>query len=132
MKTLAVVLLLSSAAFAAKHAPLPDELLKAKTVYIVNETGDQDVTDGAYDGITKWGKFTIVKAKGEADLLLIFKRYPRLTQGTTRDAVGMTVVSPTSADEALYQDIPRAKFHISYAGVSKDCISDLRKRLEKN
>lgn len=129
MKTLICLLLLCSTAFAAKHAPLPEALSAAKTVYIVNETGDQNVTDGAYNGLMKWGRFTIAKSKSDADLTLVFKRYPRLTEGTTRDAVGMSVFSPASED-ALYQDMPRAKFHISYAGVSNDCISDFKKRLE--
>jgi hypothetical protein len=131
MRLMACLLLLSTAAFAAKHAPLSDVLIAAKTVYIVNETGDQDVTDGAYDGLTKWGRFTLVKSRTGADLVLVFKSYPRIVQGTTRNAVGMSVFAPSSED-ALYEDIPRAKFHLSYAGVSKDCIADFRKRLEKN
>src|SRR5271168_3361230 len=55
-----------------KHAPLPASVMAAKTVYIDNQTGHTEITDKAYDALSKWGRFKIVKDAKDADLVLRF------------------------------------------------------------
>jgi hypothetical protein len=55
-----------------KFAPLPASVIAAKTVYIDNQTGHPEITDRAYDELTKWGRFKILKDAKDADLVLRF------------------------------------------------------------
>jgi hypothetical protein len=49
-----------------KHAPLPDQILQAKTVCLVNQTEFASLGDKAFDELTKWGRFKIVQKPEEA------------------------------------------------------------------
>jgi hypothetical protein len=72
--TVALALILIASPIHAKenHAPLPAGVMAAKTVYIDNKTGEAAITDRAYDAISKWGRFKIVKQAKDADLVLLF------------------------------------------------------------
>lgn len=129
MKLIACLLLLSSAAFAATHAPLPEQITGAKSVYILNESGRQSIADGAYEELTKWGRFTVSSTRNGADLVLRFTHSQSLVDGTTVDAVGMMVLAPNSED-SLFQDNPKG-IHLSWATVGKVCIKDFKKRIEE-
>jgi hypothetical protein len=65
------LLLCSTALAKTKHAPLPDRILQAKTVYIDNQSGAADINDKAYEELSKWGRFKIVTTAREADLVLL-------------------------------------------------------------
>jgi hypothetical protein len=69
---LALVLVVSPIHAKDKHAPLPASVIAAKTVYIDNQTGDAEITDRAYDALSKWGRFKILKDAKVADLVLRF------------------------------------------------------------
>jgi hypothetical protein len=69
---LAIVLVVSPIYAADKFPPLPASVIAAKTVYIDNQTGYTQITDKAYEALTKWGRFTIVKDAKAADLVLRF------------------------------------------------------------
>jgi hypothetical protein len=69
---LAVVLVVSPIYAADKYPPLPASVMAAKTVYIDNQTGHTEITDRAYDALSKWGRFKIVKDAKDADLVLRF------------------------------------------------------------
>ena len=58
---LALILIVSPIHAKENHAPLPAGVMAAKTVYIDNKTGEAAITDRAYDAISKWGRFKIVK-----------------------------------------------------------------------
>lgn len=122
-------LLLCIPAFAAKHAPLPDSLVNAKTVYIVNQTGDQKVMDGAYGEVIKWGRYSIAKDRESADSVMVFTRADRLIQGTTQDRVTLSVYLPNSQD-SVYEDTSRRNFN-SLSGIAKACVDNFRKRVEQ-
>jgi hypothetical protein len=66
-----------------KHAPLPDELLKAKTVYIDNQSGLATLGDKAYDELSKWGRFKIVSSAKDADLVLLISAHAYVTGYST-------------------------------------------------
>lgn len=67
----------SSVAFSAKkkqveHAPLPQKVLAARTVYIQNDTKQPGIADKAYTQLKDWGKYQVVDSKDKADLVLLF------------------------------------------------------------
>jgi hypothetical protein len=67
---LALVLVVSPIHAKDKHAPLPASVIAAKTVYIDNQTGHAEITDRAYEALSKWGRFKILKDAKDADLVL--------------------------------------------------------------
>ena len=69
---LALVLVVSPIHAKDKLAPLPASVIAAKTVYIDNQTGHAEITDRAYDALSKWGRFKILKDAKDADLVLRF------------------------------------------------------------
>jgi len=69
---LAVVLVVSPIYAKDKVPPLPASVIAAKTVYIDNQTGNSEITDRAYDALSKWGRFKILKDAKDADLVLRF------------------------------------------------------------
>ena len=69
---LALILIVSPIHAKDNHAPLPASVMAAKTVYIDNQTSEAAITDRAYDALTKWGRFKIVKDPKDADLVLRF------------------------------------------------------------
>ena len=69
---LAVILVVPPIYAADKYPPLPASVLAAKTVFIDNQTGFSQITDKAYEALTKWGRYKIVKDKKDADLVLQF------------------------------------------------------------
>ena len=69
---LAIVLAVSPIYAADKYPPLPASVLAAKTVFIDNQTGFSQITDKAYEALSKWGRYKIVKDAKDADLVLRF------------------------------------------------------------
>jgi hypothetical protein len=62
----------SSALAKTKHAPLPKQILRAKTAYIDNQSGLAYIGDRAYDEVSKWGRFKIVNSAKDADVVFLF------------------------------------------------------------
>jgi hypothetical protein len=116
-----------AAASAAKHAPVPDAVLHAKTVYILNETGMQQIADAAYADLEKWGRFSIVSDRRSADLIIHFVSRDVLREGTSRPEVSMFVTTPES-DDPLYQDTSRP--HFTWSAVVNSNITHFRKWVE--
>jgi len=89
---LSAVCVLSFSSFAVaktKHAPLPVQVLQAKTVYLVNQTQMASLGDKAFDELTKWGRFKIVQKPEEADLVLVLSATSTVT-GFDTDTSGNT------------------------------------------
>jgi hypothetical protein len=72
--------------------PLPASVIAAKTVYIDNQTGHEEITDRAVDALTKWGRFKILKDAKDADLVL---RFTADTNGRPAPPHNDIDVSPT-------------------------------------
>jgi hypothetical protein len=99
----ALVLCLASFAFAGKHAPLPQIVLRAKTIYILNETGEARLLDDCYAELTKWGRFQVAETQESADLVLVLTK--NSTSSTSRG--GTTKVWEPSANggDGGYQNV---------------------------
>ncbi|AXC13118.1 hypothetical protein ACPOL_3839 [Acidisarcina polymorpha] len=89
---LAIVLVVSPMYAADKYPPLPASVTAAKTVYIDNQTGSSHITDKAYEALSKWGRFKIVKEAKDADLVL---RFTADTAGRPTPPGNNIDVSPT-------------------------------------
>jgi hypothetical protein len=124
-----------------KHlrAPLPDKLFAAKNVYIENRTGFQEAADHCYEALKKWGRFTVVNDKAQADLVFVLTgghenagavAIPSgssvLVTDVRRSITALLVVDAASGD-TLWQDTMHAP-HGSRAG---SLVDELRKRLEE-
>ena len=64
----------------------------AKTVYIDNQTGSSQITDKAYEALSKWGRFKVVQDAKGADLVL---RFTADTNGRPNPPGNNIDVSPT-------------------------------------
>jgi hypothetical protein len=89
---LALVLVVSPIHAKNKLPPLPASVIAAKTVYIDNQTGHAEITDRAYDALSKWGRFKILKDAKDADLVL---RFTANTNGRPTPPGNDIDVSPT-------------------------------------
>jgi hypothetical protein len=87
-----------------KRAPLPDQILQAKTAYIDNRSGVAYIGDKANDELSKWGRFKIAKSASEADILLLFSGdeyvsgHPTDTNGTRQGAADESGNVPPKSD----------------------------------
>lgn len=125
-----VLICFSSTVYAkAKHAPLPDELLAAKTVYLVNNTGYQSALDTAYDQFQRWGRFTIVTKKESADIVVVFTHDSGLSEGTTIGFTQMNVLLKDS-DQPVFQTTERFRSKLFGNSSVKQCVQDFKHRLE--
>lgn len=73
MKKITLVLvLIGSGLFAAEHAPLPQKIKTARTVFLSVQTDVADThLDALYSEIKKWGRWEIVDDPAKADLILL-------------------------------------------------------------
>jgi hypothetical protein len=130
---LGLVLCSSVALAAPKHAPLPDAVYQAKSVLIVNQTGYQSTTDGAYDALTKWGSLSVVSDRSKADLIITFTYADDIVKGTTSWGAFSMAVQLRGSDDAIFQTSSGGGgFHVpSNRGgfAAKDCVNQFRKRL---
>ena len=53
-----------------KYAPLPSQIVSAKTVFLMNETGKAKFGDAVYKQIKTWNRWQIIADKNQADLVL--------------------------------------------------------------
>ena len=143
MKKLLIFLLLVSFASAKdKKAPLPTELLAAKTVYLDNQSGFAKAKDQAYEAFRTWGRFAVVSDPASADVVL------RLSTSTTSGGTGViqripnTNVAVSSEDTDRYTTLtflnPKSgevlwsDTHIwCFSGATKVILKEFRKRIEE-
>ncbi len=149
---LAIAVLGSVNSFAQRrYAPMPDRVLKAKTVYLDDQSGYPGVGDKAYQELTKWGRFTVVDNRKGADLILLISAraytggYLATSNGQVNTAGGgvygqastigiplvaiygyLTFIDPNSG-EMVWSEVKRAKWS---AGHTVHAMFDeLRKRM---
>lgn len=72
---LVVILLLAPSALFAKRKPVPAQLINAKTVRVTcnGQPCDNPVLSAAEKTLEKWGRYSVIRDGGKADLILSFK-----------------------------------------------------------
>lgn len=53
---------------------IPLQVFKAKTIYVINQTGKPGVENGADSAISKWGRFTMADDADSADIRLVIAK----------------------------------------------------------
>jgi hypothetical protein len=56
------------------QAPLPEDLLKAKTAFVMNDGVRAKYFDDFYNRLKKWGRFEIVQDKQKADSIIALSK----------------------------------------------------------
>jgi hypothetical protein len=131
MRPLFGVLLLTSLAFGANHAPLPKQLLEAKTAYIQNLSGSSATLDRCYSELSKWGRFQLVADPKEADIIFQLgsadeSRYTDLAVVGRDGSILWTSSKESGAVIPGVRPIPGLRPAI------KSEIKELRKRMEES
>jgi len=53
------------------YAPLPEKLTSAKSVYLINDSGDLKAYDKFYKELKTWNRFAIVGSRERADVVMV-------------------------------------------------------------
>jgi predicted Zn-dependent protease len=148
------LLLLCSAAAAARekiYAPLPDKVIAAKTVFLVNDSGAAKFADALYREVKDWNRWQVVTDRGKADLVLVLSRQETVAgviSTASATAVGQTVsgsgVAVPVATQRWYLHVLDSKtgeklwtadatmggkLWRSWGSIAKSLLSDIQKRL---
>lgn len=101
-----------------EHAPLPDKLLKARSAYLINDSGDVKAYDRFYRDLTKWSRFTVVSSRDNADIVMVL---------TSSSQSGVTAVSGSSAStggvttgSATATTVPSTSLHLRVLDAKTD------------
>jgi hypothetical protein len=144
-----IIVLASVTSPAQKHAPLPEKLVSARTVYLVNESGDVKVFDKFFQELQKWGRFKIVTARGDADVIAVVSDRSSgavtigngtvVGSGNVATGSGTYVTMPNeymylriveaTTGDALWSD--RTTKRLGSGSTASKLLSNLKKRLTK-
>jgi hypothetical protein len=131
---------------------LPDKVLKAKAVYLDDQSGYPGVADKAYQELMKWGRFKVVTSPKDADLILLLSTraytggymttsnaqvYPTGGGGAYGQATGvgvplvavygyLTFIDPSNG-EKVWGEVRRARWSAGHSVHA--IINDLQKRI---
>jgi hypothetical protein len=125
----ATIIPLVLTASAPAESPVPVGVRSAKTVYLMNETGNEKVLATATDQFTTWGRFTISKSKDDADLVVVFTH----KNGTDKwGNLGITEmdVFVKGQKEPAFTAKDALKLITDRQHPTKACIKQFRKRIE--
>ena len=56
---------------AQDYAPVPEKLLAARNVYLVNDSGDLKAYDAFFKELKKWARLTVVSSREGADVVAV-------------------------------------------------------------
>jgi outer membrane protein assembly factor BamB len=153
---LGLLLLCGVAAVAQKktYAPLPDKVIAAKTVMLVNDSGTARFGDDLYRQIKTWNRWQVVTDRGKADLVLVLSpsdSVPVVVSSASATALGQTVygtgitaagnmqtqhwhlyVMDATTGENLWTANASmgGKLWRSWGSIAKSLLSDIQKRLQ--
>ncbi len=134
-----------------KYAPLPDKVVKAKTVFYVNDTGNSRFGDDLYRELKKWNRWQVVTDRSKADLVLVLSQRETvegaIATGTTtttgNTATGTAVAAPIKTSswfihlidpgsgETLWttRHTLGGRLWQSWGSVARSLLSDVQKRM---
>ena len=119
----------------ASTTPLPDVMMQAKTIHLVNKTGKQAILDAAYNEFDKWGRFRVVEGNN-ADLIAVFSRASIDDPDDNGPATRMDIKvrgdeDPTFETTAVNTKAPGIYGLLIHDGSAQKCVDDFRKQFEK-
>jgi hypothetical protein len=115
---------------AQKHLPMPPKVMDSKTIFIDNRSGNAAVGDYAYQELAKWGRYKILPAIDEAELVLKFTR-------VTGMRVRMDLIDPLtggslweSSKQTRSRQPPVAQI-FTRPSAARGLVKEFRKRVEE-
>ena len=85
---------------AQEYPPLPEKFVTAKTVYLINDSGDLKAYDKFYKELKNWNRFTVVTSRDRAELVMVLTSSSQyvlsVTSGTAVSSGGITTGSGTA------------------------------------
>lgn len=116
---------------ADKYAPLPIQIVSAKTIFLMNETGKAKFGDAIYKQIKTWNRWQVVTSKDQADLVLVVT--DKGGAGSLNPSFYLNVVDPkTGAQLWTCRTTMQGKVWRSWDSVAETLLGDIRKRLREN
>jgi hypothetical protein len=135
-----LLLLLSSLLSAQELAPLPEKLLKAKAVYLVNSSGDLKAFDKFFQELRKWNHFSIVASRDHSEIVMELATTQGSTVAVSGTSVGGVVMGSatpilglqlrildSSTSDVLWTDVTDKWMTSGHAPTK--LVSNLRKRM---
>jgi hypothetical protein len=132
--------------------PLPAKIATARTVFLVNETGENKFGDKFYQELKKWNRWQVVADRTKADLVLVLSQRdspgPIVTSaratGTGQAAQGTAITGQLKSSswhlyvlDAANEEIlwttktgEQGKLWRMWSSIAKSLLSDIQKRLE--
>lgn len=130
-RSLACILITISTSLLAvaseEYAPLPDKIVAAKTVFLQDDTGQQNLIDQLYRELQQWGHWKVVMNRTEADLVLSLDRKPLDSRDRFRNNFYLHVLDARSGEDLL--TLKRNKVMGRTGNVVKELVLDIKKRL---
>ncbi len=96
---------------AQEHAPLPESLTTARTIHLINDSGDLKAYDVFFKELSKWGRFGVVQSREAADLVAV------LTSSAT---YSLTIGTATAATTAGVTTSRQRDFRAQHISTSQD------------
>ena len=117
-------------AFAAVKKALPDKLFSAKSIYLDNETGNGAVMDEASENFTKWGRFTILSSKEDADLVVVFTHKSGMDVWGNLGFIVMDIFVKGDGESAFQS---KSAVHLIFDPQirTRNCVADFKRALER-
>ena len=113
-----------------QYAPLPAQIVSAKTVFLMNETGKAKFGDAIYKQIKTWNRKQVVTSKDQADLVLVVT--DKGGAGSLNPSFYLNVVDPkTGAQLWTCRTTMQGKLWRSWDSVAETLLGDIRKRIRE-
>ena len=113
-----------------KHAPLPDRIVAAKTVFLQNDSGEQNLTDQLYQQLEEWGRWRVVTNRTEADIVVSIDRKPLDSKDRFRNNFYLHVLDGRTGEVLL--TLKRNKVLGRIGDVMKELVSAVAPFAETN
>jgi len=114
-----------------KYAPLPDQIIKAKTVFLMNETGKAKFGDAVYKQIKTWNRWQVITDKTQADLVLVVTDKGGMK--SLNPSFYLNVIDPKTGNELwTCRTTMQGKLWRSWDSVAETLLGDIRERMRGN
>ena len=114
-----------------KYAPLPDQIVNAKTVFLTNETGKAKFGDAVYKQIKTWNRWQVITDKTQADLVLVVTDKGGMK--SMNPSFYLKVIDPKTGNELwTTRTTMQGKLWRSWDSVAETLLGDIRKRMRGN
>lgn len=111
----------------SEKAPLPDKVVTARRVFLINQTGERKLFDAVYRRLKSWGRWEVVTDREVSDLVLAVSN-----EGAIFGQDWYLRVSDPKTGEQLWtvHATGGMKLWRTWDAIAKDLLADIQKRLK--